>query len=104
MIYTSRLEPFGLAPLEANACGTAVVAIAEGGVRETIRHGVNGFLVPEDDSKKLGALLNRFIDDPELSYSMGKRARKHVEENWNMKMCTNNIENQLYDVVERTRK
>ena len=43
MVYAPRLEPFGLAPLEANACGLPVVAVAEGGVRETIIDGVNGF-------------------------------------------------------------
>jgi glycosyltransferase involved in cell wall biosynthesis len=41
MVYSARLEPFGLAPLEANACATPVVAVAEGGVRESIRNGVN---------------------------------------------------------------
>ncbi len=104
MVYTSRLEPFGFAPLEANACGTPVVAIAEGGVRETIRDGVNGFLLSEDDPQKLGALLTRFIDDPELSHSMGRGAREYVEQNWNMKMCIDNLENQLYDVVEKVKK
>jgi len=39
MVYSSRLEPFGLAPLEANACGTPVIALAEGGVRENHRPG-----------------------------------------------------------------
>lgn len=104
MIYTSRLEPFGLAPLEANACGTPVVAIAEGGVRETISNGVNGFIVPEDDPEKLGALLTRFIIDPELSYSMGKQAREHVMEHWNMTMCIDNLENNLYEVIEKVKK
>ena len=45
MVYAPRLEPFGLAPLEANACGLPVVAVAEGGVREAIIDGVNGLLV-----------------------------------------------------------
>src|SRR5262245_13950266 len=40
MAYAPRLEPFGLAPLEANACGLPVVAVAEGGVRETIVDGL----------------------------------------------------------------
>jgi len=48
LVYTSRLEPFGFAPLEANACATPVVAVAEGGVRETMRNGVNGILVDRE--------------------------------------------------------
>src|SRR5215467_693734 len=40
MAYAPRLEPFGMAPLEANACGLPVVAVAEGGIRETIVDGV----------------------------------------------------------------
>src|SRR6266545_579251 len=42
MVYAPHLEPFGLAPLEANACGLPVVAVAEGGVRETVVDGLNG--------------------------------------------------------------
>jgi glycosyltransferase involved in cell wall biosynthesis len=45
MVYAPRLEPFGLAPLEANACGLPVVAVAEGGVRETIIDDLIGLLV-----------------------------------------------------------
>ena len=52
-IYTSRLEPFGLAVLEANACGLPVVAVAEGGVRETVKDGFNGFLVEPDPAATL---------------------------------------------------
>ena len=42
MLYAPRLEPFGLTPLEANACGVPIVAVAEGGVRETVIDGVTG--------------------------------------------------------------
>jgi glycosyltransferase involved in cell wall biosynthesis len=37
-------EPFGMAPIEALACGTPVIAIARGALPEIIQHGVNGFL------------------------------------------------------------
>jgi len=37
-------EPFGMAPIEALACGTPVVAMARGALPEIIQHGVNGFL------------------------------------------------------------
>ena len=95
MVYTSRLEPFGLAPLEANACGTPVVGIAEGGIRETIRDGVNGLLARHDDSRELGELISRFVRDVRLSEAMGKQAREYVMREWNMKKCTENIEGYL---------
>jgi glycosyltransferase involved in cell wall biosynthesis len=38
-------EPFGLSVVEANACGTPVIAYPRGSMPEIIRHGVNGFLV-----------------------------------------------------------
>ncbi len=71
MIYTSRLEPFGLAPLEANACGTAVVAVAEGGVRETVHDGINGMRVLPGDLAALGRALQVFTDDLEASPASG---------------------------------
>ena len=54
------LEPLGLAPLEAMSFGLPVVAIKEGGLRETVIDGYNGFLVdrsPEDFSKKIVDLI-----------------------------------------------
>ena len=102
MIYTSRLEPFGLAPLEANACGTAVVGIAEGGMRETIRDGVNGYLSKDDDPQVLGELIRRFVDNPELAVKMGVQARDYVKETWNMAMCTDNIESALFTIYNST--
>ncbi len=40
-------EPFGLSVVEANACGTPVIAFARGSMPEIINHGVNGFLVQD---------------------------------------------------------
>jgi len=95
MIYTPRLEPFGFAPLEANACGTPVVAIAEGGVRETIEDGVNGYLVDDDDPQALGEALLRLLDDPESSRQMGERARRHVESRWSLEKAVDRLEEHL---------
>lgn len=95
MIYTSRLEPFGLAPLEANACGTPVVGIAEGGIKETVRDGVNGFLAVDDDPQAMGELLLRFVDSPDLVKTMGARAREYVMTEWNLERATDNLERHL---------
>ncbi len=95
MIYTSRLEPFGLAPLEANACGTAVVGIAEGGIRETVKDGINGFLANDANPHVLGELLYRFTDNPKLALEMGVKSTEYVTKYWNMESCTDNIESVL---------
>ena len=63
MIYTPRLEPFGYAPLEANLCGLPVIGIAEGGVRETIIDGINGFLTPTEDSERLGNIITQLMEN-----------------------------------------
>ncbi len=41
-------EPFGMAPIEALACGTPVIAMARGALPEIIQHGFNGFLANND--------------------------------------------------------
>jgi D-inositol-3-phosphate glycosyltransferase len=55
-------ESFGLVALEAQACGTPVVAAAVGGLVTAVRDGVSGVLVdghaPDDWAQVLGALLH----------------------------------------------
>lgn len=72
----SREESFGLAALEAMACGTPVVATDVGGVHEVVDDGVTGLLAQRDDqagfAAKLGALLFGGID----AEAMGRRARE----------------------------
>lgn len=50
-------EPFGLAAIEALACGTPVVAMRRGALAEIVEHGVNGFLA--DDVAEFRACMQR---------------------------------------------
>jgi glycosyltransferase involved in cell wall biosynthesis len=60
---TPWYEPFGLAPLEAMACGVPVVANAVGGLTDTVVDGVTGELVPPRDPVVLAATLRRVLGD-----------------------------------------
>ena len=94
LIYTPRLEPFGLAPLEANACGLPVVAVAEGGPRETVRDGLNGFLV-EHDAQAVAGAAERVLMDQALAKRLGEDARKWVEDRWSLKQSVERLEGWL---------
>ncbi len=94
MIYTSNLEPFGFAPLEANACGTPVVAIQEGGIKETIVDGKNGFLCHKNP-ESLAEGISKFIENPHLRLEIGNWAIENVINNWSIESCTDRIEKAL---------
>jgi glycosyltransferase involved in cell wall biosynthesis len=100
LLYTPRLEPFGLAPLEANACGTPVVAIAEGGVRETIVHEENGLLVDGDDPERLAQAIERLIDDIDFTRQLRERSLRHVRARWGVKAAIDRLEIALLELKE----
>ena len=75
------MEPFGLVALEAMACGTPVIGVHEGGVRESVVEGVSGILV-ERGSPEIAAAIERLMGDPALRSSLGKSARDYVCRGW----------------------
>ena len=99
MIYTPILEPFGYAPLEANACGTAVVGISEGGIRETIQDNVNGTLVPDCLPESLGRAILTYTSNLEYARSIGVNARNYVVEKWPLSAALNRLEFELVSLT-----
>jgi glycosyltransferase involved in cell wall biosynthesis len=56
-VLTSPKEGWGISNLEAAACGTATVASDSPGLRDSVRHGETGYLVPHGDVDALAARL-----------------------------------------------
>jgi glycosyltransferase involved in cell wall biosynthesis len=102
MVYAPRLEPFGFAPLEANACGLPVVAVAEGGVRETIQDGVNGLLV-EHEPRAMANAIEYLRTNPNEAGQMGQRGAQLVAERWSVKAAVDRLEQNLNRVLNDIR-
>lgn len=93
MLYTSRLEPFGFAPIEAGACGAAVIGIPEGGIRETVLHGQNGLLGVT--SEELGRQLDDLALHPKRAFEMGQVGLQRVRELWTLDKCNDRLESHV---------
>ena len=70
----SYSESFGLVALEAQACGTPVVAAAVGGLPTAVGDGRTGITVDGHDPREWARVLSGLLDDDELRLSMSRAA------------------------------
>jgi D-inositol-3-phosphate glycosyltransferase len=75
----SYSESFGLVALEAQACGTPVVASAVGGLRTAVCDGLSGLLVDGHDPKSWASVLLRLVHEPERRARLAAGALKHAD-------------------------
>ena len=75
----SYSESFGLVALEAQACGTPVVASRVGGLRQIVLDGITGYTIPEHDPPAYAAALTRVLDDDALRRTLGAAGRRLAE-------------------------
>lgn len=74
----SHNESFGMVALEAQACGTPVVATRVGGLPLAIDAGRTGLLVDGHDSGRWADALTRLLDDDDLRHTLGEAAAKRA--------------------------
>jgi len=77
------VEGFGIALLEAGACGKPVVAGASGGIPDAVRHGETGLLVNAEEPAAVGVALRQLLLDPPRARAMGEAGRRAVESSFN---------------------
>ncbi len=74
-------EPFGLIPLEAMSCGSVVVALDEGGYKDSIKNNKTGILVKKD-AKYIAKTLDTLLDNKAFLKQLAKNAITDMHENW----------------------
>lgn len=99
LAYAPYNEPFGLVPLEAMACATPVIGVAEGGVCESVVDGVNGRLIPRDPLQFASA-IQEWIINPTLRQHFGAHGRDHILANWTWEASVKTLENYLQSTLE----
>jgi D-inositol-3-phosphate glycosyltransferase len=78
VIVPSYSESFGLVALEAQACGTPVVATAVGGLRTAVADGISGVLVDGHDPKAWSSVFSRLLQEPQRRVLLSMGAIEHA--------------------------
>ncbi len=78
-VFPSCKEGWGITNVEAAACGTPSLASDSPGLRDSVRHGETGFLVPHGDAAALAGRMLQLAADPALVERLGQEARRFAE-------------------------
>jgi glycosyltransferase involved in cell wall biosynthesis len=79
VVFPSPKEGWGITNVEAAACGTPALASDSPGLRESVRDGVTGYLVPHGDAGALAERMQALAADRALVERLGRAAREFAE-------------------------
>jgi glycosyltransferase involved in cell wall biosynthesis len=99
-VLTSETESFGLASLEAMACGVPVVSTNTGGTPEVVEEGVSGLLSPVGDVAQMTANALRILGDPAVHVRYAEGALQ-IAAKFDLIRILPLYENLYTEVVER---
>ena len=93
-IMVPSIEPVAL------GCETPIVAVREGGARETIIHNETGILTNRDE-KEFAQAIEYLLDHPDVAAEMGRKGREWIEKNFTWEMCAQNLERNFERVIDK---
>ena len=86
-VQPSFAEAFGLAVIEAGACGVPVLASAVGGHLELISDSRTGFLFPAGDAERCAAVMRQVLGDRDLLAKVAQSFRQDIVERYSWATC-----------------
>lgn len=98
----TRIEPFGIAFVEAMHAGLPVVATDIGAVPDLVTNGVNGFRVPVDDVGALASALDQVLANPELARRMGAASREIARERYSWDAVGGRLASSIRSCLEKS--
>ena len=91
LVLPSYAEGTPRSVLEAMSMGRAIITTDAPGCRETVQHGVNGYLVPVRDSQALAAAMRALCADPDTLARFGRAGRQVVEARYDVRLVSADI-------------
>lgn len=95
VVNTSEKEGWGMTMIEGNACGAPSVASDVPGLRDSVRDGQTGLLVPHGDAEALATALLRILDDKHLSRSFAEEGL-----NWAKRFSWDAVAEDVIQLIE----
>jgi glycosyltransferase involved in cell wall biosynthesis len=102
-VLSSRSEGLSCSIIEAMAAGLPVVATDVGGNSELVANGINGYLVPPDDSDALYIRLQAVINDAAMRIKFGQMSLKRVREYYSLDIMMNKYVNHYGEMIANRR-
>jgi len=103
MVVPSVQEAFGKTIVEAMACGTPVVAFAQGGPVDIVSHRESGYLARPVDSADLAAGIAWCVESPERAAELGHAARRRAAEQFDIRIVARRYR-ELYERLRDSRR
>jgi len=100
-LLPSSEESFGLAALEAMACGVPVVASDAGGIPELVAHGEGGFVFPVGDTAAMASCVTTLLSDPRELARQRVLARSRAVENFGVTKVVDRYEDLYRRLLDR---
>lgn len=98
-LSTLDSESFGVAIIEAEACGLPVVVSDVDGPAEVVEDGVTGFVVARSAPQEAAQAFEKLIDDEDLRRRMGRAGREHVEADYSWQRSLELMEEAYDDTI-----
>ena len=101
VIPSISYESFGVAAVEAEASGTAIIISDVEGLKETTLPGRSSIVVPTKDAEAIAKAIISLIDDRELRLKMGEEGVKYVRGKYEIDDCFLNVESLFNQYINR---
>ncbi|MBN1442014.1 MAG: glycosyltransferase, partial [Planctomycetes bacterium] len=103
-LLPSEYESFGLAALEAMACGVPVISTRTGGVPELIEHGVSGFLCEVGDYRCMADVAVRLLRDTRTFEELRRTVRRRAVEVFPLEQAVGRYEEYYAEIMGSPRE